>query len=137
MSVILADTGPLVAYLDGRERHHEWAKAQFTRFTAPLLTCEAVIAETLFLMRRGGIHPDGLLKLIVRGLLLPEFRLLDETPSILALMERYKNVPMSLADACLVRMAELHEGANVFTLESDFTRYRKSQRRVISVISPD
>ena len=137
MTTILADTGPLVAFLDRSDHHHEWAKQQFARFNNPLLTCEAVIAETLFLLRRGNILPDALLKLITRGLLVPSFRLADESPAILRLMERYRNVPMSLADACLVRMSESHPGSKVFTLDSDFTIYRKAQRQVIPVLRPE
>ena len=137
MSAVLADTGPLVAFFDRSDQHHEWAKRQFARITEPLLTCEAVIAETLFLLRRGGIAPDPLLKLITRGLLVPSFRLDSEAGAILDLMQRYRNVPMSLADACLVRMAETHDPATVFTLDSDFTIYRKARRRVIPLLRPD
>lgn len=137
MSEILADTGPLVAYLDRSDQHHAWAKEQFARFSEPLLTCEAVIAEALFLLRRGGIQPDALLKLVTRGLLLPVFSLAAEAESILDLMHRYRNVPMALADACLVRMAETHEQATVFTLDSDFSIYRKAHRRVIPVLCPE
>ena len=61
MNEILVDTGPLVAYLDSSDRDHGWAKDQFTRITRPLQTCEAVIAESLFLLQRGGIDPDSLL----------------------------------------------------------------------------
>ena len=86
MSEILVDTGPLVAYLDRSDRHHAWAKQSFMQITRPLLTCEAVIAETLFLLRRGGINPDNLLSLISRGLVLPEFRLGPEIASIQQLM---------------------------------------------------
>ena len=60
------------------DRDHEWAKETFTRITRPLLTCEAVIAEALFLLGRGGIGPDGLLDLIRRGLLVPKFDLARE-----------------------------------------------------------
>ena len=137
MSAILADAGPLVAFLDRRDQHHEWSKRQFARFTEPLLTCEAVVAEALFLLRRGGISPEPLLKLVTRQLLLPAFRLELEATSILELMQRYRNVPMSLADACLVRMSEIHEGSSVFTLDSDFTIYRKARRRVIPLLCPD
>jgi predicted nucleic acid-binding protein len=137
VTTILADTGPLVAFLDRSDHHHEWAKQQFARFTDPLLTCEAVVAEALFLLRRGNISPDALLKLVIRGILVPSFRLADESPAILRLMERYRNVPMSLADACLVRMSENHPGSKVFTLDSDFTIYRKGPRHVIPLIRPE
>ena len=134
--VWLADTGPLVAYLDRKDQHHAWSKAWFMRFTGPLLTCEAVVAEALFLLHRGGICPDALLQLITRGVLLPEFSLKDEANPVATLIARYRNVPMSLADACLVRMVDLNDQATVFTLDSDFTIYRKSNRRVINVLTP-
>jgi predicted nucleic acid-binding protein len=137
VSAILADTGPLVAYLDRSDHHHAWSKSCFARFHEPLLTCEAVLAETLFLLRRGGISPDAMLQLVTRRIVIPVFRLNDEAEAILNLIQRYQNVPMSLADACLVRMSEIHERSTVFTLDSDFTIYRKSQRRVIPVLTPE
>jgi predicted nucleic acid-binding protein len=136
MSEILVDTGPLVAYLDRSDRDHAWAKQCFMQISRPLLTCEAVIAEVLFLLRRGGIDPDGLLNLMSRGLVLPEFRLEAEIASIQQLMKSYRNVPMSLADACLVRMAEIYESSEIMTLDSDFTIYRKSRRKVIPLLRP-
>ena len=136
MSEILVDTGPLVAYLDRSDRDHTWAKQTFMHISRPLLTCEAVIAESLFLLCRGGIDPDGLLNLISRGLVLPNFRLDAEIASIQQLMKSYRNVPMSLADACLVRMAEIYESSAIMTLDSDFTIYRKSRRKVIPLMRP-
>lgn len=137
MNEILIDTGPLVAYLDASDKDHRWAKAHFLRMTRPLLTCEAVIAESLFLLRRGGITPDGLLALVRRGLVIPRFSLADEIEAIQQLMRNYQNIPMSLADACLVRMAEIHDRAMVMTLDSDFTVYRKSRRKVIPLLKPE
>ena len=137
MSEILVDTGPLVAYLDRSDRDHAWTKETFMQLTRPLLTCEAVIAESLFLLRRGGIAPDGLLELIGRGLVMPDFTLSKEIGAIQHLMKTYRNIPMSLADACLVRMAEIHDNAKVMTLDSDFVVYRKSRRRVIPLLRPE
>jgi predicted nucleic acid-binding protein len=136
MSWIIIDTGPLVAYLDRSDRDHAWAKEAFMEITRPVLTCEAVIAEALFLLRRGGIDPDGLLNLIRRGLVVPKFDLSAEIAAIQQLMKTYRNVPMSLADACLVRMAEIHEHSKVMTLDSDFVVYRKSRRKIIPLLSP-
>lgn len=136
MTEIISDTGPLVAYLDRSDRDHAWAKEVFMGITRPLLTCEAVIAEALFLLRRGGIEPDGLLDLIVRGLVVLKFNLAGEIAAIQLLMKTYRNIPMSLADACLVRMSEIYGDSKVMTLDSDFTVYRKSRRRVIPLICP-
>lgn len=137
MNEVLVDTGPLVAYLDRSDRDHEWAKKEFMRLTRPLLSCEAVIAEALFLLRRGGIDPAGLLDLIGRGVVVPEFSLVADIGAIRHLMKTYRNVPMSLADACLVRMAEIHGKSAVMTLDSDFTIYRKSRRKVIALLCPE
>jgi len=137
MKEVIANTGPLVAYLDRSDRDHAWAKEVFSKITRPLLTCEAVIAEALFLLRRGGIDPDGLLDLIRRGLLVPKFDLAQEITAIQQLMKTYRNIPMSLADACLVRMAEVFPESKVMTLDSDFVVYRKSRRKVIPLLCPD
>ncbi len=137
MKEIIADTGPLVAYLDRSDKDHAWAKETFMGITRPLLSCEAVIAEGLFILQRGGIAPDGLLGMISRGILLPKFRLDGEISAIQQLMKTYRNVPMSLADACLVRMAEMHEGSEVMTLDSVFTVYRKARRKVIPLLCPE
>ena len=137
MTGIIVDTGPLVAYLDRSDRDHRWAKECFKQITSPLLTCEAVIAESLFLLRRGGIAPDGLLNLISRGLVVPDFSLTGEIQAIQQLMKTYRNIPMSLADACLVRMAEIHDSSKVMTLDSDFVVYRKFRRKVIPLLLPE
>jgi predicted nucleic acid-binding protein len=133
---VLVDMGPLVAYLDRSDQYHDWAKEEFMRLTRPLLSCEAAIAETLFLLRRGGIDADALLNLIGRGVVVLEFSFATEIGAIQQLMKTYRNVPMSLADACLVRMAEIHEKSTVMTLDSDFMIYRKSRRKVISLLCP-
>jgi len=134
---VLIDTGPLVAFLNRRDHYHMWASSQLARMTPPLLTCEAVISETCFLLRFLPSGPIAVLELINRGLLQMPFRLGDEIVRIKRLMMRYANVPMSLADACLVRMAEQYPGSPLFTCDSDFSIYRKNRRQVIPTIMPD
>jgi predicted nucleic acid-binding protein len=58
-----------------------------------------------------------------------------ELPALRALLERYANVPMSLADACLVRLAEM-TGLPICTLDSDFAIYRANGRRALQLIAP-
>ena len=134
---VLIDTGPLVAFLNRRDHYHMWASSQLARMTPPLLTCEAVISETCFLLRFLPSGPIAVLELINRGLLQMTFRLGDEIVRIKGFMMRYANVPMSLADACLVRMAEQYPGSPLFTCDSDFSIYRKNRRQVIPTIMPD
>ncbi len=133
---VIADTGPLVAYLDKRDEFHKWAKEQMREFTEPLVSCEAVIAEALFLLRRGGIDPQLLLQLVERGIVVISIRLDDEIAALRKLIARYRSVPMALADACLVRLAELHEQCIVWTIDSDFTIYRRNGRRPIPLLMP-
>ena len=133
---VILDTGPLVALLNRADRHHQWATEQWGQITPPLLTCEAVVAEACFLVRR---FPDGqaaVLELARRGILDVSFRLVEETESLVRLLKKYRDVPMSLADGCMVRMAERYPEGIVFTLDTDFSIYRKNGRQVIPTLTP-
>lgn len=134
--MIIADTGPLVAYFDRSDRHHAWAKEVMGTITEPLLTCDAVLAETSFLLQRGDIVADLPLQMVERGALISRFDTAQEARTLRILMDRYRNVPMSLADACLVRLSELHPPAKVWTTDSDFTIYRRNRRSLIPLIMP-
>ncbi|UXE63310.1 MAG: PIN domain-containing protein [Woronichinia naegeliana WA131] len=132
---IVIDTGVLVAYLNRREQWHDWAKIQLAQIQSPLLTCEAVIVETCFLLKNCYGAKDLIFALIKSGNLVIIFSLEKEISQIEFLMKRYENVPMSLADACLVRMSELILGSCILTLDSDFQIYRKNNDQVIDLIT--
>jgi predicted nucleic acid-binding protein len=134
---LIVDTGFLVAYLNRREGSHEWTKEQLKKVPPPLITCEAVIAESCFLVREIDGGAEKVFELLETGLILLSFRLENEIPRIKELMTRYANVPMSLADACLVRMAEQYKDSSVFTLDSDFKIYRKNRREPIPLVTPE
>src|SRR5690242_17846365 len=106
-SGVLLDTGPLVAYLYRRERYHDWAVAQFTNLDLPFVSCEPVLTEACFLAARIGQSPTRVLDTLRHGAVQIGLEIQEELPAIRVLMERYANVPMSLADACLVRLAEM------------------------------
>jgi predicted nucleic acid-binding protein len=133
---VIVDTGPLVAFLNRRDEWHTWAVAQFSQVAPPLLTCEGVLSEAAFLLRRDHAGVDGLLQLVDRRLVTTPFRADDEIDDVRRLMKRYANVPMSFADACLVRMAEHSARASVMTLDADFRTYRRLGRQVIPLIAP-
>lgn len=133
---VIADTGPLVAFLNKRDTWHEWAVAQLASIEPPIETCEAVISEAAFLLRGDRRGSDALLELIERNLVVCSFHLDDALEHVRRLMKRYQDVPMSLADACLVRMTEERRASRVLTLDSDFRRYRRLGRQVIPLISP-
>ena len=137
METIIADAGPLVAYLKRDDRDHAWAREAFQRFTAPLLTCEAVLGEAFFLLQQTHGGTDRLTALLEKGIVVPAFDLASELPAVGQLLRKYESVPMSLADACLVRMAELHRNAPVLTLDGDFRIYRKLRRQAIVLICPE
>jgi predicted nucleic acid-binding protein len=132
----LVDTGPLVALLMGDDNWHIWAIEQSKDAPPSVLTCEAVISEALFLLKRDGHEADDLFDLVEAGFLRVEFDFAHEYASVRTLMQRYRDRPMSYADACLVRMAELHEGAIVWTLDRDFHVYRKHKRQALPLRTP-
>lgn len=134
---VIVDTGPLVAFINRREQLHNWVKAELATINQPLLTCEAVITEACFLLRNVYGGEEALISLLETGKIQTPFHLDEETAAVRELLVRYRSVPMSLADACLVRMAELSAESAVFTLDSDFRIYRKNKNQFISVIMPD
>ncbi|MGO9465114.1 MAG: type II toxin-antitoxin system VapC family toxin [Isosphaeraceae bacterium] len=133
---VLLDTGPLIALIDRRDRHHAWAVAQFDQILPPLFTCEAVLTEACYLAPRAGRPGEDPLLLLERGVLRLAFNLSDNFGQVSALMRRYASVPMALADACLVRMSELVVDSVVMTLDSDFRIYRRHKRQKIPVLLP-
>ncbi|MEO7659588.1 MAG: PIN domain-containing protein [Pyrinomonadaceae bacterium] len=134
--IIMLDTGCLVAVLYRRDEFHKWAVTKISKMAAPLLTCEAVIAEACFLTQRMLGSSKPVYDFVESGALKIDFNLSDEFEAVKNLAERYQNVPMSLADACLVRMSEIHENSTVFTTDSDFLIYRQKSNQAIPVILP-
>ncbi|MDQ2945706.1 MAG: PIN domain-containing protein [Acidobacteriota bacterium] len=133
----LLDTGPLVSFLASGLRHHEWTVAQWKHLQPPLLTCEPVVTEAAFLLKREGHETDALFALLERGAIRIALGLQNEQADLRALMHRYRNRPMSLADACLVRLSEIHRDGEVFTLDSGFRIYRRHGNKVIPLLMPD
>jgi len=133
---VLIDTGPLVAILNANDRYHSWSVEQLKKIQGPLLTCEPVLSEAFFLMRTTGNGVEKLWDMLNRQGIKIHFSLAEEMEIIAKLMVKYADQPMSLADACLVRMSELCPGHQVFTLDSDFKLYRRGRNRSIPTISP-
>lgn len=136
MTAVIIDTGPLVALLNRRERHHAWAKAVLDTIEPPIFTCEPVLSESCFLLQDINGGQDAILELLARGILRCDFRVSAEVNSLRALTKKFSDVPMSLADACLVRMTELDPQGVVLTFDSDFRIYRRNRRQVVPTISP-
>jgi len=135
-SGVLLDTGPLVAYLTERDGHHDWALETFNSLDLPAITCEPVLTEACFLVERNGQPPTRVLDHAARQEIRIGLQREREMEAIRALMQRYENVPMSLADACLVRLAEM-TGLPICTLDRDFAIYRANRRRSLTLIMPN
>jgi predicted nucleic acid-binding protein len=128
---VIADTGPLVALFDRGDQHHAWAHAGLSRIREPLLTVEAVVGEVLFLLRDLPRSRAAFLEFWSEGGLVLSTAANRELPSLIAILRKYADMDISLADAALVRLSELHAAASVWTLDRDFRVYRRLGRRVI------
>jgi predicted nucleic acid-binding protein len=133
---VLVDAGFLVALLGRRDSHHQWAAAQAQGYPPPWRTCESVLSESFHLL--GARGRPGLDALLTRRALRLSFDLdLDhELEAVLKFLEKYADVPMSLADACLVRMSETFADPILLTTDSDFRIYRRLSRKVVPCSMP-
>jgi predicted nucleic acid-binding protein len=136
MRAAIVDTGPLVAFLDRAERHHRWIVERVKELDPPLLVCEPVLAEAMYLLARFPRAQDALFGLLETGALKIALHIDEHVAALHKLQQKYRDVPMSLADACVVRMAEIHEHHAVLTLDSDFSVYRKHGRVLLALIKP-
>jgi predicted nucleic acid-binding protein len=131
---VIADSSALVALVRHDDQHHRWIDAHIDALSVPWHTCEAALSETFYLVGNKGV--PKIKELLKRGAVMPSFNLADELGSVLALMEKYSDVPMSLADACLVRMSEILPDPVVLTTDADFKIYRRHSRQVIPCLLP-
>ncbi len=132
---VILDTGPLVAALDASEAHHRWATEQFKTIRLPLITCEAVVTEACHLLRRSERAVAQVGDYLSRGVIECRCALSNDDGRVFDLMRKYRGVPMSLADACLVYLVEITDDSSVFTLDAHFNVYRQLNRRVIPTIA--
>jgi len=130
----LVDAGFLVALLSRRDANHGWAAAQAPRLPPPWATCEAVLSEASYLL--GGLGTLSLASLLRRGALVCDYRFADDMDAVLKLLEKYADVPMSFADACLVRMTETLNDPVLLTTDGDFRIYRRHGRQIIPCVLP-
>lgn len=136
MTQFIADTGALVALLDRADSQHAWAVACFKSLKPPLLTCESVLAETAHLLRDLPHSFEALARLHREEILRVQFDFETHASGVWRLLRKYQDVPMDLADACMVRLSELHTDCTVWTTDSDFRIYRRHGRQVIPTLCP-
>src|SRR5208282_4820097 len=122
------------APLSSRGTPHPLAAARAPKFLPPRNTCESALSEAFHLVGERGV--PGLSALLRRGSLLVAFDLANNLEPVLKLMQKYSDVPMSLADACLVRMTETFADPLVLTTDTDFRIYRRHSRHVVPCKTP-
>ena len=132
---VLVDAGFLVALLSLRDAHHGWAVAQSAHLPPPWTTCEAVLSEAFHLLGQRGA--PALRALLRRGALRADFNFQEHLEPVLKLMQKYADVPMGLADACLVRITEAVSDSVVLTTDGDFRIFRRHSRHVVPCVLPD
>jgi uncharacterized protein len=130
----LVDAGFLVALLSRRDANHSWAAAQASRLPPPWMTCEAVLSEASHLL--GARRTGSLASLLRRGAVVCRYRFADDMEAVLKLLEKYTDVPMSFADACLVRLTETLNDPVLLTTDTDFRIYRRHGRQMIPCVLP-
>ena len=132
---VLVDAGFVVALLSSRDAHHQWAMTQAPALPPPWSTCEAVLSEAFHLLGARGTHSLGML--LRRRALFVAFEIRENLEPVLRLIEKYRDVPMSLADACLVRMSETLADPVILTTEKDFRIYRRHSRQTVPCVTPE
>jgi uncharacterized protein len=129
----ILDAGPLIAALNRGDRHHRWARETLIRLGPPFHSCPEAIAEAAAMTGR----PAAIVDMIHAGEIVLAFDLADHAASILALLKKYADRDMDLADACIVRMAELARDCRVVTVDrADFSVYRRNGRELIPIVAP-
>jgi predicted nucleic acid-binding protein len=131
---VLVDAGFLVALLSRHDSHHPWAVMQAPRHALPWRTCEAVLSEAFHLL--GARGTPGLSAILRRRALLVAFSLDNDVEPVLKLLQKYSDMSMSLADACLVRMTETLPDPVILTTDSDFRIYRRHSRQMVPCTLP-
>lgn len=134
-TTVLVDSGFLVALIRKRDTHKEWAATQAAEFPPPWATCEAVLSEAYHLA--GQLAVPSLGELLRRDALAVAFDLTEHLEPVLTLLDKYSNVPMALADACLVRMTEILDNPVILSTDQDFRIYRRHSRQVVPCVLPD
>ncbi|PYV96188.1 MAG: pilus assembly protein [Acidobacteria bacterium] len=129
---VIADTGLLVALVAERDHYHDWAVELARRITWPVLTCEAVLAETTFHLQSSKAVTGMLLDNLVRV----AFDCSSHLEHLHELAVRYGDRKPDLADLCLVRMSELYPRHPVVTIDRDFRVYRRYRREIIPTLCP-
>ena len=134
MKPVLLDTGVIVALLDRSEGAHRVCADAVQQLEAPLLTCEAVIAESCYLLRNLSGASEAVIENIAAGIFQVAFQLSQEATSVKQVLRKYRDRKIDLADACLIRLADIFETGDILTLDRDFTIYRWGKNKPFKML---
>ena len=134
MKPALLDTGVIVALLDRSERYHEACARAVRELEAPLITCEAVITESCYLLRNLPGAPEAVIENVAAGIFQVPFQLSEETAGVKQMLRKYRDRRIDLADACLIRLADQFETGDILTLDQDFTIYRWGKNKTFQTL---
>lgn len=136
MKPILLDSGVIVALLDRSEGFHERCRDALEELRGPLVTCEAVLAESCYLLRNIPGAPRAVLANVEHGVFQVPFQLSRSAADVRRIMRKYGDVPIDLADACLIRLADQLSIGDILTLDRDFRIYRWGRNQPFQLLIP-
>ena len=129
----ILDAGPLIAAINRGDRYHRWARDTLERLEPPFVSCPEAMAEAAAMTGQ----PTAIVEMVHAGEIVLSFDLSAHAASVLALLKKYADREMDLADACIVRMTELVRDCRVVTLDrADFSVYRRNGRDLIPLVAP-
>lgn len=136
MKPVLLDTGPIVALLDPTDRFHPSCAEALAKAGAPLITCEAVIAESCYLLRNLRGASEAVLENLAAGVFQIPVALSQGARGMQRILQRYRDHPIDLADACLVHLANEFGTGEILTLDRDFHIYRWGKNNAFQLLIP-
>lgn len=134
MKPVLLDTGVIVALLDRSEKFHQACAEAVQLLEAPLITCEAVVAESCYLLRNLPGAPEAVIENVAEGIFQVPFQLSREVAGLKPILRKYRDRKIDLADACLIRLADEFETADILTLDGDFEIYRWGKNKPFRIL---
>ncbi|HKV22956.1 MAG TPA: PIN domain-containing protein [Candidatus Acidoferrum sp.] len=134
MKPVLLDTGIIIALLNWRESSHKAAASAVVEIGGPLITCEAVITESCYLLRNVAGAAQTVLENVARGLFQIPFQLPREAPAVKWILRKYADRRIDFADACLIRLAEAFDTGDILTLDRDFETYRWGRNKPFNLL---
>jgi uncharacterized protein len=133
---VLLDTGVIVCLLDSSDVRHETCVEAVTSCPSPLVTCEAAIAESCYLVRRMRGAAERILESVASGAFQIPFQLSHEAAEIQRILRRYRDREIDLADACLIHLATELRTGEILTLDRDFEVYRWDRNKRFQPLIP-